>query len=102
MRRHWRKPGESHFTYVDYQKRHTPCQSTGSEAFLTFDVSRVRRSGSRQLLINSEATPPLPLTVFFLAVSQALSKSSCADCQKASLPEADTSVPVYRSKTHFA
>jgi len=59
---------------------------TGSEAFFRIDASRVRRSGSRQLSINSEAAPALPLTVFFLVVSQALSKSICTDCKKASLP----------------
>ena len=37
-------------------------------------------------LAGSEAASPLPLTVFFLAVSQALSKSIRADCKKASLP----------------
>ena len=53
---------------------------------MNVDLSRVRRSGSRQLPINSEVAPPLPTTVFFLAVSQPLSKSICADCTKASIP----------------
>jgi len=59
---------------------------SGSEAYFNVDVSRVRHSGSRQLPINSEAAPPLPLTVFFLAGSHVLSKSIHADCKKASLP----------------
>jgi hypothetical protein len=42
-------------------------QETSLNLFLI--VLRVRRSGSRQLPINSEAAPPLPLTIFFLAVS---------------------------------
>jgi hypothetical protein len=53
----------------------------------------VRCSGSRQLFINTEAAPQLPLTVFFLAVSQALSKFIRADCNKASLPGGTCSVP---------
>jgi hypothetical protein len=61
--------------------------NTGSEAFFNVDVSRVRHCGSGPLPINSESAPPLPPTVFFLAVSRALSKSSSADCQKASLPD---------------
>jgi len=57
--------------------------STVSEAFFRVDVSRVRRSASRQLPISTEAAPPLSPAVFFLAVSQALSKSMRADCKKA-------------------
>ena len=67
---------------------------TGSQAFIRIDASSVRRSDSRQLPINSEAAPVLPLTVFFLAVSQALSKSNCADCKKASLPVGNMRHPI--------
>ena len=59
---------------------------SGSEAFFHVDVSRVRRSASRQLPISTEAAPPLSPTVFFLAVPRALSKSIRADCKKARLP----------------
>ncbi len=59
---------------------------SGSEAFFNVGVSRVRRSGSRKLYIISDAASPLPLTVFFQADSQALSKSICADCKKSFTP----------------
>ena len=68
------------------RKTETQPGQAGSEAFFNVDLSRVRRSGSRQLPINSEAAPPLPPTVFFLAVSQTLSKSICATCSKSFTP----------------
>jgi hypothetical protein len=69
-----------------HNKNERRAVAPGSQAFFNIDVSRVRRNGSRQLRTKREATPPLPLNVFFLAVPQALSKFSCADYQKASLP----------------
>jgi hypothetical protein len=44
----------------------------------------IRVSG--QLLVNSEALPPLPSIVFCLAMPSTLSESRRADCKKASLP----------------
>ena len=58
-------------------------RSTVSEAFFRVDVFRARCSASRQLPISTEAAPSLSPTFFFLAVSQALSKSIRADCKKA-------------------
>jgi len=46
---------------------------------------------ANSLPISTEAAPPLSPTVFFLAVSQALSKSIRADCKKAWFP-ADTPI----------
>src|SRR5260370_33402789 len=45
--------------------------STGSEAFFRVDTFRVRRRGSRQLSINTEAAPGLLSTVFCLAMPPA-------------------------------
>jgi len=50
-------------------KNETRTVAPGSEAFFHVDVSRVRRSASRQLPISTEAAPPLSPTVFFLKLT---------------------------------
>ncbi|GAC1626765.1 MAG: hypothetical protein NVS4B11_23610 [Ktedonobacteraceae bacterium] len=50
------------------------------------DTFRVRRSGSRQLPINTEAAPPLPSTVFCLAAAKPYPSLAVPITKKASLP----------------